>query len=70
MEINSAHNEGNSVIVGRFNRTLNKEIYKYMTSISRNIYIDKLGNIVNKCNNTYHDTMKMKPVDIKFKHIY
>ena len=31
-----------------------------MTSISKNIYIDKLDNIVNKHNNTYHSTIKMK----------
>ena len=36
-----------------------------MTSISKNVYIDKLNNIVNKYNNTYHTTSKMKPVDIK-----
>ena len=36
-----------------------------MTSISKNVYIDKLGDIVNKCNNTYHGTMKMKRVDVK-----
>ena len=36
-----------------------------MTSISKNVYINKLDNIVNKCNNTYHRTIKMKPVDVK-----
>ena len=36
-----------------------------MTSITKNLYIDKLDNIVNKYNNTYHTTIKMKPVDIK-----
>ena len=36
-----------------------------MTSISKNVYIDKLDNIVNKYNNTYHSTIKMKPVDVK-----
>ena len=35
-----------------------------MTSISKNVYIDKLDDIVNKSNNTY-STIKMKPVDIK-----
>ena len=33
--------------------------------ISKNVYIDKLDNIVNKYNNTYHNTIKMKPVDVK-----
>ena len=36
-----------------------------MTSISKNAYIDKLGDIVNKYNNTYHSRIKMKPVDVK-----
>ena len=36
-----------------------------MTSISRNVYIDKLDNIVRKYNNTYHTSIKMKPVDVK-----
>ena len=36
-----------------------------MTSISKNVYIDKLDDIVNKYNNTYHRTIKMKPVDVK-----
>ena len=36
-----------------------------MTLISKNMYIDKLDDIVNKCNNTYHRTIKMKPVDAK-----
>ena len=36
-----------------------------MTSISKNVYIDKLDNIVIECNNTYHRTMKMKPIEVK-----
>ena len=36
-----------------------------MISISKNVYIDKLDDIVNKYNKTYHGTIKMKPVDIK-----
>ena len=38
---------------------------KYMTSILKNVYIDKLDEIVNKYNNAYHSTSKMKPVDVK-----
>ena len=49
----------------RFNRTLKNKICEYMISISKNVYIDKLGDIVNKYNNTYHSTIKMKPVDVK-----
>ena len=36
-----------------------------MTSISKIVYIDKLDDIVNKYKNTYHSTIKMKPVDVK-----
>ena len=36
-----------------------------MTSVSKNVYIDKLSDIADKYNNTYHSTTKMKPVDIK-----
>ena len=59
------HNEGKSVIAKRFIRTLKIKIYKYITSVSKNVYIDKLHDIVNKYNNTYQSTVKMKPVDVK-----
>ena len=36
-----------------------------MTSISKNVYIDKLDDIVNKYNKEYHSTIKMKPVDVR-----
>ena len=61
----SIHKEGKSVAVERFIRTLNTKIYKYMTSISDNVDIDKLDDIVNEYNNTYHRVIKMKPVDVK-----
>ena len=60
----SMHNAGKSVIAEIFIRTLKNKIYKYMTSISKTVYIDKLDDIVNKYNNTY-STIKMKPVDVK-----
>ena len=59
------HNEGKSVIAKRFIRALKNKIYKYMNSISKNVYIDKLDYIVNKYNNAYHSKIKMKPVDVK-----
>ena len=61
----STNNEGKSVVAERFIRTLKSKIYKCMTSISKNVYIDKLNTIVNKYNNTYHTTIKMKPIDVK-----
>ena len=45
------HNKGKSVVAERFIRTLKSKIYKYMTSISRNVYIDKLDDIVDEHNN-------------------
>ena len=36
-----------------------------MTSISKNVHIHKLAGIVNKYNNTYHATIKVKPIDVK-----
>ena len=64
-EMYSTHNEGKSVIAERFTRTLKNKIYKYMTSISKNVYIDKLDENINKYKNTYLRTIKMKPVDVK-----
>ena len=61
----STHNKGKSVVAERFIRTLKSKIYKYMISVSKNVYIDKLDDIVYKYNNTYHSTIKMKPVDVK-----
>ena len=40
-------------------------MYKCMTSISKNMYIDKLDNIVNKYSNTYHSTIKIISADVK-----
>ena len=60
----STHNEGKSVIAERFIRTIKNKIYKYMTSISKNVYIYKLDNIVHEYKNTYR-TIKWKPIDVK-----
>ena len=48
IEMYSTHNQGKSVVAERFIRTLKNKIYKYMTSISKNVYIDKLDHIVNE----------------------
>ena len=49
-EMYSTHNEGKSAVPERFLRTLKTKIYKYMTSLSKNVYIHKLDNIVSECN--------------------
>ena len=61
----STNNEGKFVVAERFIRMLKSKIYKSMTSISKNLYIDKLDDIVDEYNNTYHTTIKMKPIDVK-----
>ena len=65
IEMYSTHNEGKSVVAERFIRTIKNKIYKHITSISKNVYIDKLDDIVNEYNNTKDRTTKMKPIDVK-----
>ena len=60
----SIHNEGKSVVAERFIRTLKIKIYKYMTLLSTNVYIDQLDDMVVEYNNTYHITIKMKPANV------
>ena len=61
----SIHNEGKSVNAERLIRTLKNKIYKYMTSVSKNVYIDELDDLVNECNSTYHRAIKMKLTCVK-----
>ena len=61
----STNNKGKSVVAERCIRIIKNKIYKYMTSISKNVYIDKLDDIVKKYNNTYYASIKMKPDDVK-----
>ena len=60
----SVHNQGKSFVAERFIRTLKNKIYKYMTSISKKVHIDKLDGRVD-IYNTYHRTIKMNSVDVK-----
>ena len=60
----STFNEGKSAVAERFIRTLKNKIFKHMTTISKNVYIDVLNDIVNKYNNTIHRAIKMKPIDV------
>ena len=61
----STHNERKSVVAERFIRTLKNKIHRHITSVSKNMYIDKSDDIVNKYNNTYYSTIKLKAVDVK-----
>ena len=65
IEMYLTHNEGKSVVAERFIRTLKSKIYKYMTAASKNVYFDKLDDIINQYNNAYHRTIKIKPIEVK-----
>ena len=54
----------NNVVAKRFIRALKNKIYKYMSSIWKYVYINKLDEVVNKHNNTYHQKIKMNSVDV------
>ena len=62
IKVYSTHNEGKYVVAERFIRTLKNKIYKHMTAVSKDVYIDKLDGVINEYNNTYHRTIKMKPI--------
>ena len=61
----STYNEGKSVVAERFIRTLKSKLYKHMTAIGKKVYYDVLDDVVSKYNNTKHNTIKMKPIDVK-----
>ena len=59
IEMYSTHNKQKFVVVKRFIRILKNKISKYMTSVSKNLYINKLDDIVNKYNSTYCSAIKI-----------
>ena len=65
IKIYLTNDEGKFIVAERFIRKLKNKICKCMISISKNVYIDKLGDIVKIYNNTYDISIKMKPVDVK-----
>ena len=62
IEMYSTYNEWKSVVAERFIRTLKNIIFKDMTAILKNVYFDVLDDIINKCNDTVHRGIKMKPI--------
>ena len=64
-EMYLTHNEGKSVVAERFIKTLKNKIHKHITAVSKNVYIDKLDDIVNEYNNTNHRKIKIKPNEVK-----
>ena len=64
-EMYSTYNEGKSVVAEIIIRTLKNKIYKHMTAVSKNVYFDVSDNLVDNYNNTFHRTIKVKPIDVK-----
>ena len=64
IEMDSTYNEGKSVVAERFIRILKNKIFKHIIAISKNVYFDVWDDIVNKYNNTFHKTNKIKPIDV------
>ena len=60
----STFNEDKSVVAERFIRTLKNKLYKHMTATGKNVYY-VLDDVVNEYNNAKHNTIKMKPKDVK-----
>ena len=65
IEMYSTHNEETYVVTERFIRTLKNKIYKHMTDVWKNVYIDKLDDIVNEYNNAYHSTIKKQLIEVE-----
>ena len=61
----STYNEGKSVLVERFIRTLKNKLYKHMTATNKNVYYNVLNDVVSEYNYTKHSTIKMKPKYVK-----
>ena len=61
----STNHQRKSVLAERFFRTSKNKSYKHMEAVSKNVYIDKLDDIINECNNTYNRTIKMKLIKVK-----
>ena len=63
--MHSTHSQAKSFVVEKFIKTLKNKNYKHMTAVSKKFYIDKLDDIVNEHNNTYHRKIKIKHIEVK-----
>ena len=61
----STFKKGKLLVAERFIGTLKNKLYKHMTATVKNVYYDDLDDVVNEYNNTKHNTIKMKPKDVK-----
>ena len=64
--MNSTYKERKSVVAERFIKTLKNKIYKHVAAVSKNVHFDVLNDVVDKCNMTYHNTIKMKTIYVGF----
>ena len=64
IEICSTYKEAKPVAAERFITTLKNKIFKHISAVSKNVYLDVLDDIVNKYNNTVHRTITMNPTDV------
>ena len=64
--MNSTYKERKSVVAEGFIKTLKNKIYKHVAAVSKNVYFDVLNDVVDKCNMTYHNTIKMKTIYVGF----
>ena len=64
IEMYSTHNKEHSVVAESFITALKNKIYKHMTTVVKNMYFIVLDDIVDKYNNSYHNSIKMKPKDV------
>ena len=63
--VDKENNDKENLLLLKVYQNLKKQnLYVYDFNI-KNVYIDKLDDIANKYNNTYHSTIRMKPVDVK-----
>ena len=58
-------NEEKQVLTEKVSRILKNKTYKYLNSLSRYVFINILNYIVDEYSNTYHRSIKMKPIDVK-----
>ena len=61
----STFHEEKLVVAEKIIKTLKNKIYKHMTTIGKNVYFNVLDDIIDKYNNSFHSSIKMKPKDVK-----
>ena len=61
----SISNEWKSIYAEKFVKTLKSQTCKYITLVWKIVYMDKLADVFNKCNNKDHSAIEIKPVGVK-----